>query len=520
MPAAWPIRPPWRSRPTGGCSSAEQGGQLRVIKNGVLLPTPFVTRDRQRRGRARPAGRRVRPELRDEPASSTSTTRRTTPTIHNRVSRFTANGERGRRRQRGRSCSNLRTCSAPPTTTAARSTSAPTASCTSPSARTPTAPTRRRSPTRSARCCGSTPTARIPADNPFFSQTHRRQPGDLGARPAQPVHVRLPAGHRPDVHQRRRPEHLGGDQRRRRRRQLRLARHRRRRRPNPRLRSAALFAYSHGTGPCQGCAITGGAFYNPTPRHVSRAATSATTSSPTTAAAGSIAARPGTATSARFATGISRPSTLPVGPRRQPLLSRARIGGVVYRIAFTGSQAPPITQHPANQTMSVGQSATFTVAASRRAAAELPVAAQRQRHSAAPRRRRYTFLAATSATTARSSACVVTNASGSATSNAATLTVTSNQPPVADDHRAGRRHALHRRQTDRLRRHRHRSRRRHAAAERVHLADRFPPRRPHPPVYAADERRHQRQRSTIPHTGDTETNVWYRVHLTVTDSAG
>ena len=34
------------------------------------------------------------------------------------------------------------------------------------------------------------------------------------------------------------------------------------------------------------------------------------------------------------------------------------------RITFTGSQAPAITQHPANRTVSVGQSASFTVAAS------------------------------------------------------------------------------------------------------------------------------------------------------------
>ena len=54
---------------------------------------------------------------------------------------------------------------------------------------------------------------------------HAERPGarDLGLGPAQPVHLRGAARHRPDPHQRRRPGHLGGDQPRRGRRQLRLA---------------------------------------------------------------------------------------------------------------------------------------------------------------------------------------------------------------------------------------------------------------------------------------------------------
>ena len=93
-----------------------------------------------------------------------------------------------------------------PTTTAARCTSAPTASSTSPSATTPSARTPRRSPTCSARCCASTPTARS-RPTTRSSADDGEQPGDLGARPAQPVHVRIPADDGPDVHQRRRPEH-------------------------------------------------------------------------------------------------------------------------------------------------------------------------------------------------------------------------------------------------------------------------------------------------------------------------
>ena len=53
--------------PDGRLFVAEQGGRLRVIKNGSLLATPFLTVERQLRGRARPARRRLRPELRRQP---------------------------------------------------------------------------------------------------------------------------------------------------------------------------------------------------------------------------------------------------------------------------------------------------------------------------------------------------------------------------------------------------------------------------------------------------------------------
>ena len=58
-----------------------------------------------------------------------------------------------------------------------------------------------------ARCCGSTPTASIPTDNPFFTTAtgDNRAIWALGLR--NPFTFDVPARHRPDVHQRRRPEH-------------------------------------------------------------------------------------------------------------------------------------------------------------------------------------------------------------------------------------------------------------------------------------------------------------------------
>ena len=125
--------------------------------------------------------------------SSTSTTRRPPPPVHNRISRFTASRRRRRAGQRGRDPRPRQPRAAPPTTTAAPSTSAPTASSTSPSATTRTATTRSRSTTGSGKMLRINADGTIPTDNPFFGTADGREPRDLGAGPAQPVHLRLPA---------------------------------------------------------------------------------------------------------------------------------------------------------------------------------------------------------------------------------------------------------------------------------------------------------------------------------------
>ena len=87
--------------PDGRIFVCQQGGQLRVIKNGALLPTPFVTLtvDSSRRARACSAWRSI-------PTSPTNQFvyvyyTATTPAIHNRISRFTANGDVAVAGQRG-----------------------------------------------------------------------------------------------------------------------------------------------------------------------------------------------------------------------------------------------------------------------------------------------------------------------------------------------------------------------------------------------------------------------------------
>ena len=148
--------------PDGRLFVAEQGGRLRVIKNGALLAAPFVTVDRQLVRRARAARRRLRPELREQPVRLRL--------LHDRERadpqpRQPLHRERRRRRagQRGRDPRAREPVERDEPQRRRAALRRPTASSTSPSATTRTARTRRRSATASARCCASTPDGTIPS---------------------------------------------------------------------------------------------------------------------------------------------------------------------------------------------------------------------------------------------------------------------------------------------------------------------------------------------------------------------
>ena len=138
--------------PDGRLFVCEQNGRLRVIKNGALLSTPFLTVTVSSSGERGLLGVAFDPNFAVNQFVYVYYTA-TSPTIHNRVSRFTANGDVAARRQRGRPA-RPREPEPPPTTTAAPSRSGRTASCTSRSARTRSRRTPNRSATGSARSCG------------------------------------------------------------------------------------------------------------------------------------------------------------------------------------------------------------------------------------------------------------------------------------------------------------------------------------------------------------------------------
>ena len=502
--------------PDGRLFVCEQGGRLRVIKNGALLSTPFLTVTVSSSGERGLLGVAFDPDFAVNQFVYVYYTA-TSPTIHNRVSRFTANGDVAVRRQRGRAARS-REPTAPPTTTAAPCASARTTSSTSRSARTPSRRTRSRSATASARSCALNTDGSIPTDNPFFTHGDRRQPGDLGARPAQPVHVRIQRRRDVDVHQRRRPGHVGRDQRGPGRSELRLAGLRKARPPirgsTPRdtaTRTAAL---------ADTCAIAGGAFYTPADRTVSvrlpRRLFLRRLLRRVDPQAGSGHGN----TVTTFATGISSPVDLKVADDGSLYyLARVAAGdGVVYRITY-GATAPTITSQPSSRTVAPGTSVTFSV----RASGPAPLRYQWQRNGA--------------------------NISGATVAGL-----------HASRRRTGRqRRAVPRRRLERLRQHDQRGGRPDGDVEPGAQPPRSPrlrrarftaaarPSATRAPAPIPKTARCRRARSpgrwtsitirtstrscprragrpaarfTIPTTGHTESNVWYRIYLTVRDAAG
>lgn len=78
--------------PDGRIFVCEQGGALRVIKNGALLPTPFLTVTVDSSGERGLLGVAFDPNFVSNQLVYVYYTA-TTPTIHNRISRFTASGD-------------------------------------------------------------------------------------------------------------------------------------------------------------------------------------------------------------------------------------------------------------------------------------------------------------------------------------------------------------------------------------------------------------------------------------------
>jgi glucose/arabinose dehydrogenase len=129
-----------------------------------------------------------------------------------------------------------------------------------------------------------------------------------------------------------------------------------------------------------------------------------------------------------FVSGISQLIDIKVAP--DGAVYYVTLGGALDRIAYTGSLAPVVSSSPASRTVSVGQSASFTVVATGGA----PLAFQWQRNGVAiagATSPTYTLANAQLADSGAQLRVVISNASGSVTSGVATLTVTSNTPPSA-----------------------------------------------------------------------------------------
>ena len=184
------------------------------------------------------------------------------------------------------------------------------------------------------------------------------------------------------------------------------------------------YAYHHSTG---GCAITGGAFYSPpTPQFPADYLNDYFFAD---YCAGWIKKLDPAAnnTIADFANGITSPVDLKVGSDGSLYYLARGSGGVVYRISYAAS-GPSITTHPSSQTVAPGASVTFSV----RASGLPPLQYQWQRDGvniSGATAQDYTIVAAAGDNGARFRA-TVSNANGNVMSNEAVLTVTANQPPA------------------------------------------------------------------------------------------
>jgi glucose/arabinose dehydrogenase len=225
-------------------------------------------------------------------------------------------------------------------------------------------------------------------------------------------------------------------------------------------------------------------------------------------------------TVATFATGISSPVDLKVADDGS-LYYLARVSGgtsgVVYRVSY-GATAPTITSQPANRTVAPGTSVTFSV----RASGPAPLRYQWQRNGgniSGATSQDYTLASVGSTDNGARLRAIVSNDYGSTTSAEAVLTVTSNQAPTAtitapasgtlysggstlnfsgsgSDPEDG---AL-------------------AASAFTWRVDFHHDTHTHPFMAATSGM--TSGSFTIPTTGETSANVWYRLYLTVRDSAG
>ena len=276
--------------------------------------------------------------------------------------------------------------------------------------------------------------------------------------------------------------------------------------------------YGHGGGNTLGCAITGGTFYNPDSaqfpssyvgdyfyadycnKWIRRFDVSGNTTT-------------------SFATSTTASVVdLKVGPDGALYYLARGANGGVYKIEYTVNASPIITSQPQDKTISVGESASFSVSASGAA----PLSYQWERD-------RVSISGATSSTYSLNNAqlsdsgslfrCVVTNSGGSATSNEAQLTVTQNTAPTANItlpangilYSAGDTIDYAGTATD--------------AEDSNILASGFTwqvdlqhDAHTHPFILPTSGAKSGS--FVIPTTGHTESNVWYRIYLTVTDSGG
>jgi glucose/arabinose dehydrogenase len=499
--------------PDGRLFVCEQGGRLRVIKNGALLPTPFLTLSVSSSGERGLLGVAFDPDFATNQFVYVYYTA-TAPAVHNRISRFTANGDVAVAGSEVVifALDNLSSATNHNGGALAFGHDRKLYAAVGENANTANAQSMS---TVLGKMLRINKDGTIPTDNPFYGSTSGRNRAiwalglrnpftfainpagsemfinDVGAATWEEINDGL-AGANYGW-----PETEGPT-------------------TDPRFRSPR-HAYNH-TGAV--CAITGGAFYAPlTIQFPSEyyndyffADYCAGWIRKLDHAAGN--------TVSSFAAGISFPVDLKVsddGGLYYLARGTGATTGVVYRIEYAAA-APSITTHPVDRTVAPGESVTFSV----RASSASPLRYQWQRNGAnisgatAPD---YRIAAVVQADNGARFRAIVSNDFGDATSNEALLTVTANRPPTAtiSQPAAGTLYS--------------------GGSVITYAGSGTDPEDGTLPASAFTWRvdfHHDTHTHpfiaptsgatsgsfTIPTTGETSANVWYRIYLTVRDSGG
>lgn len=277
-----------------------------------------------------------------------------------------------------------------------------------------------------------------------------------------------------------------------------------------------VFSYNHSGPAPTGCAITGGTFFNP-----------AFTNYPATYIGNFFYQDycsnwiysldlSGTPSTTLFASNVGGSSVSLTTGRDGNLYYLSRGASALYRITSSSSSAPTISAHPASATKSVDESVTFSVTAS----GTNPLQYQWLKNDAPiqnANQSTYTIQNIQPAD-AGNYKVVITNTAGQVASNSATLTVLANTKPVANiitpgensTYVAGTTISFSGSGTD--------AEDGSLAANAMSWQINF-----HHDTHKHDEPPRMGISSgtfEIPDQGETSANVWYRIILSVTDSKG
>jgi glucose/arabinose dehydrogenase len=499
--------------PDGRLFVCEQGGRLRVIRDGVLLPAPFVTLTVNASGERGLLGVAFDPAFQLNQYVYVYYTA-TTPTVHNRISRFTANGDVA---QPGSEVvildlDNLSGATNHNGGALAFGPDGKLYAAVGENANSANAQTLANLLGKMLRLNSD---GSIPTDNPFFATATGRNRAIWALGLRNPFTFAFdpngPAMFINDVGQNTWEEINDGQaganygwpttegQT-----------------SDPRFVSPR-YAYNHSGG---GCAITGGAFYSPL--NARFPADYAGDYFFADFCGGWIRRLDPNAgnTVTNFASGIVSPVDMKVsddGFLYYLARGSGATTGVVFRVDF-GAGAPAITAQPTSRTVAVGTSTTFSVSAS----GATPLRYQWRRNGASiagATAQTYTIAAVAQSDNGARFSVVVTNDVGSATSADAVLTVTTNQAPTATivQPAAGTTYAGGTviaysgtgsdPESGSL-----------PASAFTWRVDFHHDTHTHP--FVAPTSGATSGSFTIPTTGETAANVWYRIYLTVRDAAG